>query len=182
MNEFELVENKENSLSPPTAPPEQKKQEEVVSSHEIPTATPNATAHATVHASPNAPEDGPDRGYSRMSMVMMVVFSGLAIGSDGFNASIIGNIELLMGVIYPNSLTTEVAARLSNAFMVGMIIGMLSFGYISDKLGRKTGAVLTTAILVLGIALSAGASGMTEDGMFWMLIIARGIAGVGAGG
>lgn len=120
--------------------------------------------------------------YSKLSMVMMVVFSGLAIGSDGFNASIIGNIELLMEVIYPKSLTTAVAARLSNAFMVGMIIGMLSFGYISDKLGRKTGAVLTTTILVLGIALSAGASGLTEDGMFWMLIIARGIAGVGAGG
>jgi MFS family permease len=66
--------------------------------------------------------------------------------------------------------------------MVGMIIGMLSFGYISDKLGRKTGAALTTSILVLGIALSAGASGLNESGMFWMLIIARGIAGVGAGG
>ncbi|CAI7596976.1 unnamed protein product [Penicillium palitans] len=122
------------------------------------------------------------RGYSRLSMVMMVVFSGLAIGSDGFNASIIGNLELIMAVIYPESLTTAVAARLSNAFMVGMIIGMLSFGYIADKLGRKSGAVLTTTILVLGIALSAGASGLTEDGMFWMLIVARGIAGVGAGG
>lgn len=155
---------------------------------EIPSSTPHATtkvtSNATAHtiSDPNAPEDGRDRGYSRLSMVMMVVFSGLAIGSDGFNASIIGNIELIMGVIYPDSLTTEVAARLSNAFMVGMIIGMLSFGYISDKLGRKTGAVLTTTILVLGIALSAGASGLTEDGMFWMLIIARGIAGVGAGG
>lgn len=126
------------------------------------------------------PQNG--RGYSRLSMVMMVVFSGLAIGSDGFNASIIGNLELIMAVIYPESLTTAVAARLSNAFMVGMIIGMLSFGYIADKLGRKSGAVLTTTILVLGIALSAGASGLTEDGMFWMLIVARGIAGVGAGG
>lgn len=122
------------------------------------------------------------RGNSRLSMVMMVVFSGLAIGSDGFNSSIIGNLELIMAVIYPKSLTTAVASRLSNAFMVGMIIGMLSFGYISDKLGRKTGAALTTSILVLGIALSAGASGLNENGMFWMLIIARGIAGVGAGG
>lgn len=127
-------------------------------------------------------ENAPGRGYSRVSMVFMVIFSGLAIGSDGFNASIIGNLELIMGVIYPESLTTAVAARLSNAFMVGMIIGMLSFGYISDKLGRKTGAVLTTILLVLGIALSAGATGITENGMFWMLIIARGVAGVGAGG
>ncbi|KAJ5712154.1 hypothetical protein N7488_006310 [Penicillium malachiteum] len=123
-----------------------------------------------------------DRGYSRLSMMTMIVFSGLAIGSDGFNASIIGNLELLMEVIYAKSWSTAVASRLSNAFMVGMIIGMLSFGYISDKLGRKTGAVLTTTFLVVGVALSAGASGYTEDGMFWMLIISRGIAGVGAGG
>lgn len=127
-------------------------------------------------------QDESTGNHSRLSMVMMVVFSGLAIGSDGFNSSIIGNIELLMGVIYPNSLTTAIASRLSNAFMVGMIIGMLAFGWISDKLGRKTGAVLTTLLLVLGIALSAGASGRDDDGMFWMLIIARGIAGVGAGG
>jgi hypothetical protein len=137
------------------------------------------TPHATI---PDATMEETGRGYSRVSMVMMVVFSGLAIGSDGFNASIIGNIELLMEVIYPQALTTAVAARLSNAFMVGMILGMLLFGYISDKLGRKTGAVLTTTILVLGIALSAGANGLTDDGMFWMLIVARGIAGVGAGG
>jgi MFS family permease len=147
------------------------------------TAKSVSTPPDAISNSQDATDDPPNgRGYSRLSMVMMVVFSGLAIGSDGFNASIIGNIELLMAVIYPKSLTTAVAARLSNAFMVGMIIGMLSFGYISDKLGRKTGAVLTTTILVLGIALSAGASGLTEDGMFWMLVIARGIAGVGAGG
>lgn len=145
--------------------------------------SPNATSPDAISDAQDAPEDPYNgRGYSRLSMVMMVVFSGLAIGSDGFNASIIGNLELIMAVIYPKSLTTAVASRLSNAFMVGMIIGMLSFGYISDKLGRKTGAVLTTTILVLGIALSAGASGLNEGGMFWMLIIARGIAGVGAGG
>lgn len=146
----------------------------------VPSPNTNPVYPDTISAAQNATNYSPS--YSKVSMVMMVVFSGLAIGSDGFNASIIGNIELLMEVIYPKSLTTAVAARLSNAFMVGMIIGMLSFGYISDKLGRKTGAVLTTTILVLGIALSAGASGLTEDGMFWMLIIARGIAGIGAGG
>jgi MFS family permease len=144
-----------------------------------------ADPQSTVSPIPEIPDatiNTPDQGYSRLSMISMVVFSGLAIGSDGFNASIIGNLELIMGVIYTESLTTAVAARLSNAFMVGMIVGMLSFGYISDRLGRKTGAILTTILLVLGIALSAGASGITENGMFWMLIIARGVAGVGAGG
>ncbi|KAA8646278.1 uncharacterized protein ATNIH1004_007705 [Aspergillus tanneri] len=100
------------------------------------------------------------REYSKLSVLLVIIFSGLAIGSGSFNAAIIGNIELLMAMIDPDSLTAEVASRLSNAFMIGMILGMLAFG----------------------IALSAGASGVTEDGMFWMLVIARGIAGVGAGG
>lgn len=63
-----------------------------------------------------------------------------------------------------------------------MIVGMIFFGVIVDQLGRKTGAVATTALLVLGIALSAAANGASPTGLFWMLIIARGVAGVGAGG
>lgn len=73
-------------------------------------------------------------------------------------------------------------SRLGNAFLIGMIVGMLLFGAIVDQLGRKTGAVATTILLVIGIALSAGASGTTPTRLFWMLVIARGIAGVGAGG
>lgn len=37
-------------------------------------------------------------------------------------------------------------------------------------------------ILLLGIILSTGASGTSPLGLFWMLVVARGIAGVGAGG
>jgi Sugar (and other) transporter len=119
--------------------------------------------------------------YSKLSVTLMVVFSGLAIGSDGFNASIIGNLSLIFGVLYPD-LSTTMYSRLSNAFIIGMIVGMLAFGYISDRLGRKSGAVFTTLILVVGIALSAASSEKDEFGMFWMLVISRGIAGVGAGG
>lgn len=118
---------------------------------------------------------------SKVSVAFMVLFSALAIGSDGFNFSIIGNLSLILAVVYPSITTTEYS-RLSNAFAVGMIVGMLGFGYICDRLGRKGGAVLTTLILVVGIALSAGSSGKSQSGMVWMLVISRGIAGVGAGG
>ena len=74
------------------------------------------------------------------------------------------------------------ASRLSNAFLIGMIIGMIGFGVVVDQLGRKTGAVATTIILILGIALSTGASGKSATGLMWMLVVARGVAGVGAGG
>ncbi|KAF9874382.1 major facilitator superfamily transporter [Colletotrichum karsti] len=120
--------------------------------------------------------------YSTVSVWLMVLFSGLAIGSDGYNAAVIGNVELLLAILYPDDLTSTIYQRLSNAFLIGMIVGMLLFGVIVDQLGRKTGAVATTLLLVLGITLSTAASGNTPTGMFWMLIIARGVAGVGAGG
>ena len=120
--------------------------------------------------------------YSKLSVVLTIIFSGLAIGSDGFNSSIIGNLELILAILYPDALTTTMTSRLSNAFLIGMIVGMLGFGYVSDRLGRKSGAVLTTMILVVGIAMSAAASGTTDTGLFWMLVVSRGIAGVGAGG
>ncbi|KAH7175640.1 major facilitator superfamily domain-containing protein [Dactylonectria macrodidyma] len=120
--------------------------------------------------------------YSKVSVWLMILFSGLAIGSDGYNAAVIGNVELLLAIIYPDALTSSIYTRLSNAFLIGMIIGMLFFGFIVDQLGRKTGAVATTILLVLGIALSTAANGTSPTGLFWMLIVARGIAGVGAGG
>lgn len=120
--------------------------------------------------------------YSKVSVYLMMLFSGLALGSDGYNAAVMSNLNLMLTVIYPETLSTDLKARLSNAFLIGMVVGMVAFGVVVDQLGRKTGAILTTVILVVGIALSAGASGTSPLGLFWMLIVARGIAGVGAGG
>lgn len=94
----------------------------------------------------------------------------------------IGSVELLFATIYPDALTDTMYSRLSNAFLIGMIVGMVIFGYIADQLGRKTGAVATTLLLTLGIIMSTAANGTSETGMLWMLVIARGVAGVGAGG
>lgn len=120
--------------------------------------------------------------YSKVSVYLMMLFSGLALGSDGYNAAVMSNLNLMLTVIYPDTLSSNMKSRLSNAFLIGMIVGMVGFGVVVDLLGRKTGAVLTTLILLVGIALSAGASGASPLGLFWMLVIARGIAGVGAGG
>lgn len=98
------------------------------------------------------------------------------------NAAVIGNVELLLAILYPEALTDTIYSRLSNAFLIGMIVGMLGFGVVVDQLGRKTGAVATTVLLVLGIVLSTAAHGTNPTGLFWMMIVARGIAGVGAGG
>lgn len=129
------------------------------------------------------PAEEPEKSYfSKVSVWLMILFSGLAIGSDGYNAAVIGNVELLLAILYPDALTNTIYQRLSNAFLIGMIVGMLGFGFIVDQMGRKSGAVMTTVILVVGIVLSAAANGTDATGLFWMMIVARGIAGVGAGG
>ncbi|KAK6701047.1 hypothetical protein SNK04_010980 [Fusarium graminearum] len=122
--------------------------------------------------------------YSKVSVYLMMIFSGLALVYQRYtsNAGVIGNLELLFTSLYPDALTSMMSSRLSNAFLIGMIVGMIGFGVLVDQLGRKTGAVMTTIILVVGIALSTGASGTSDSGLLWMLVIARGIAGVGAGG
>lgn len=59
---------------------------------------------------------------------------------------------------------------------------MLFFGMIIDRLGRRTGIVFATLFLVFGIILATAAHGKDDLGLFWMMIVARGIAGFGAGG
>ncbi|KAL5358250.1 major facilitator superfamily domain-containing protein [Aspergillus floccosus] len=119
---------------------------------------------------------------SKSSGVLNVVISGLALFSDGYNAQIIGYMEPLFSVLYKNGMSSTMKSRLSNSFLIGEIFGMIFFGVLIDRMGRRTGVVVATLILVLGIALAAAAHGTTENGMFWMMVVARGVAGFGAGG
>ena len=66
-----------------------------------------------------------------------------------------------------------------NTIVEKKILGMLAFGFVSDRLGRKAGAVLTTLFLSVGIIMTAVSHGTNDKGMFWMLTISRGIAGFG---
>lgn len=59
---------------------------------------------------------------------------------------------------------------------------MLFLGVTIDRLGRRTGIVFATIFLILGIVLATASHGKDQLGMFWMMIVARGIAGFGAGG
>ncbi|RHZ65738.1 hypothetical protein CDV55_107114 [Aspergillus turcosus] len=120
--------------------------------------------------------------------VVNVVVSGLALFSDGYNAQIIGFMEPFFSVLwahpgpYKDGMSSAIKTRLSNSYLIGEIVGMLFFGVLIDRLGRTTGVVAATVLLILGIVLATAAHGTSELGMFWMMIIARGIAGVGAGG
>lgn len=84
--------------------------------------------------------------------------------------------------MYPATFDATMKARISNSFFIGQIVGMLLFGSLIDRIGRKFGIIATTVALIGGIILTTAAHGTTELGMFWMMLVGRGLAGVGAGG
>lgn len=61
-------------------------------------------------------------------------------------------------------MSSSIKTRLSNSFLIGEIFGMLFFGALIDRVGRRTGVVATTLFLVLGIILSAAAHGTSDLG------------------
>ncbi|TQV95629.1 hypothetical protein V2A60_000814 [Cordyceps javanica] len=111
-----------------------------------------------------------------------VLVQGVALFSDGYNIQIIGYMNAVLGKLYPKQMTATVKTRLSNSILIGDIFGMIFFGLCIDKFGRRIGIVLTTFFLVFGIVLATAAHGTSVEGMFWMMVIGRGIAGLGAGG
>jgi fucose permease len=126
--------------------------------------------------------EGVQNRITRISSIFMVLISGLALFSDGFNAQIIGYMNPLFKELYPDVFSSTIKTRLSNAYLIGEIFGMLFFGYTIDKLGRRTGIFFATIFLVLGVIIATAAHGRTDLGMFWMMIVGRGVAGFGAGG
>ena len=90
--------------------------------------------------------------------------------------------EPLFKDLYKEGMSSIIKTRLSNAYLIGEIFGMLFFGFVIDRIGRRTGIVFATFFLVLGIVLATAAHGNSQLGMFWMMIVGRGVAGFGAGG
>lgn len=127
----------------------------------------------------SAQDDAPKKTYFKA--MMGVFISGVAFMSDGYNQGVVTMANVLLKKLYPEYTSTW-STRVSNAMLVGNIIGQLSFGFIVDRIGRRQGFALTTALIVIGAALCAGASGNSMHGMLWMLVICRGIVGVGVGG
>ena len=83
---------------------------------------------------------------------------------------------------YAKQYTSAVSTRVSNALLVGEIIGQLVIGLTCDYLGRKVAIVTTTAMIVIGGILATASHGVTINGMFWMMTISQGIVGFGTGG
>lgn len=75
------------------------------------------------------------------------------------------------------------ATLFSSMNFVGIVIGMLTFGYLVDRAGRKIGMILATVIIIVFTALQAGAYGVggSTESMLQALIAYRCLGGIGIG-
>ncbi|KAK9320224.1 major facilitator superfamily domain-containing protein [Lipomyces orientalis] len=118
----------------------------------------------------------------RLASILSIVCAGAALISDGYQNSLMTMTNVLFGIKYKKEYTSTVSTRVSNALLVGEILGQVVIGLTCDYMGRKTALVATTCLIVVGGILATAAHGTTTDGMFWMLVVARGMVGFGAGG
>jgi MFS family permease len=63
-----------------------------------------------------------------------------------------------------NGMSSTIKSRLSNSYLIGEIFGMLFFGVLIDRIGRRTGVISATAFLILGVVLATASHGSTQLG------------------
>jgi MFS family permease len=83
------------------------------------------------------------------------------------------------------SYTSAIQTRISNALLVGAVIGIIVLGYTCDIWSRRGGLWVTSSLVVVGSLLATlvfQVEGQGVGNMMWYMTIARGIIGVGVGG
>ncbi|KAH0585110.1 hypothetical protein H2248_008371 [Termitomyces sp. 'cryptogamus'] len=122
---------------------------------------------------------------SRIRSVSLIFACGTALFSDGYANGVIGSVNTLFKRIYGPDVVSRhnFSTVLSSLAFAGTVVGMLIFGYLSDKIGRKFGMMSATGIVALFSGLSAASSGIhgSIDGLLAMLSAMRFLLGIGIG-
>jgi MFS family permease len=122
---------------------------------------------------------------SKLRQISLIFACGTALFSDGYANGVIGCVNTLLHRIYGKQRidSHNYGTTLSSAAFAGTIVGMLVFGYLSDKIGRKFGMMTATGIVALFSGLSAASSGANGSlsGMLAMLTACRFFLGIGVG-
>ncbi|KAG1821776.1 major facilitator superfamily domain-containing protein [Suillus subaureus] len=118
-----------------------------------------------------------------LSSVSLIFACGTALFSDGYANNVIGSVLTRIYGTGSDGITTNYSTTLSSVAFAGTVVGMLTFGYLSDKVGRKFGMMSATGIVALFSGLSAASSGANHSlhGMLAMLIACRFLLGIGVG-
>lgn len=120
-------------------------------------------------------------GKSRVREIFVIICAGFALISDGYQNNVLTMVNQVFTFQYPDEYSSKVKTRVSNAALVGTIFGQVVIGVAADYIGRKNSIIIATVFLIVGTCLCAASHGVTIAGMFWMLVICRGVTGFGIG-
>ncbi|EKM58062.1 uncharacterized protein PHACADRAFT_193185, partial [Phanerochaete carnosa HHB-10118-sp] len=74
-----------------------------------------------------------------LRQVSLIFACGTALFSDGYANGVIGLVNTLLKRIYGSAMPTSYSTTLTSVTFAGQVAGMLSFGYLADRFGRKSG-------------------------------------------
>lgn len=120
-------------------------------------------------------------GGAKLKDIMMILCAGFALISDGYQNNVMSMLNKVFAIEYPSVYDSGMSTQVSNASLVGTILGQVCFGLTVDYIGRKWSIVTATFLLIFGSMMCAASRGVTVRGMFWMLTIFRGVTGFGIG-
>ena len=108
----------------------------------------------------------------------IAVVAGASNFGASYNFNDIGVAELLIDAA-GGHVTTYSASMLDCTVFSGCIVGMLSFGHLGDRFGRRHAMAMTLGIAVLGSLMSGLSAGEIEKSLIvWRVVLGLGIGGV----
>ncbi|KAM0319597.1 hypothetical protein ACHAO8_001019 [Botrytis cinerea] len=137
--------------------------------------------HTNHPATPPSEEIIPQKSKQSLSDKFTIFAAGAALVSDGYFNNIMTMSNVILKKQYPKEYTAATSTRVSNSLLVGEIFGQVTIGLTCDYFGRKFAIITTTLMIVFGGILATASKGVTIEGMFWMMTVARGIIGFGVG-
>ncbi|TKV93625.1 hypothetical protein SEVIR_9G238300v4 [Setaria viridis] len=119
-----------------------------------------------------------------------IIVAGMGFFTDAYDLFCISLVTKLLGRIYytdttkldPGSLPPNVAAAVNGVAFCGTLAGQLFFGWLGDKLGRKSVYGMTLMLMVLCSIASGLSFGDTPTGVMATLCFFRFWLGFGIGG
>ncbi len=108
--------------------------------------------------------------------ILVIVALGVTWILDGLEVTIVGSLGPVLQDHRTLGLTAGEVGTLASFYVVGAVSGAMTFGWLTDRLGRKRIFYFTLSTYVVGVLLSACAWD------FWSFAVFRFITGFGIGG
>ena len=132
----------------------------------------------------SAPLSEREQAKAAGSDIFTVLAAGAALISDGYANSVQNMLNTLFAKRYGSSIyTSAVSTRISNALIVGAVLGQVTVGVVCDRVGRKSAIVISTVLLTIGAIFTTAATPVHGNvgALFWWITVARGATGFGVG-